>query len=141
MYRAVSQVHSSDSFSDRYSALNMRSTRFTASLGFDGKPIEVMSSENILYVLFAAVGIGVVLMLIALIINIYSCFKQKNVGAANIQRERTGRFPVLRQRYSDRGQPALKTGTSHDPHRDHRLRYPTFVYLDEGTARKAGKRP
>lgn len=51
-------------------------------LGFDGKPIEVMSSENILYVLFAAVGIGVVLMLIALIINIYSCFKQKNVGAA-----------------------------------------------------------
>lgn len=52
------------------------------ALGFAEKPIEIMASDNIMMVLFAAVGIGVVLMLVALLINIYSCFKQKRIGAA-----------------------------------------------------------
>ncbi len=55
---------------------------FYRKLGFSEKPIEVMSSENIIYVLFSAVGIGAVLMLIALLLNIYSKFKQGNPGAA-----------------------------------------------------------
>ncbi|MBR3844170.1 MAG: ATPase, partial [Clostridia bacterium] len=52
------------------------------ALGFHEKPIEIMDSENILTILFGAVGIGVLLMVIALIISIYSNFKRKNIGKA-----------------------------------------------------------
>ena len=44
------------------------------------KPIEIMS--NIMTILYSAVGIGVVLMLLALILNIYSKFKQREIGEA-----------------------------------------------------------
>ena len=50
------------------------------AVGFHEKPIEIMDSENILTVLFSAVGIGVVLMVIALVISIYSNLKRKNHG-------------------------------------------------------------
>ncbi len=52
------------------------------ALGFAEKPIEIMSSSNIMTILLVAVGIGVVLMLCALGLNIYSCLRQKKWGAA-----------------------------------------------------------
>jgi V/A-type H+-transporting ATPase subunit I len=52
------------------------------AMGFEEKPIEIMDSENIMMILFAAVGIGVVLMLAALLVNVYSRFKRKQIGAA-----------------------------------------------------------
>ncbi len=44
------------------------------------KPIEIMS--NIMTILYSAVGIGVVLMGLALVLNIYSKFKQREIGEA-----------------------------------------------------------
>ncbi len=52
------------------------------AMGFQEKPIEIMDSGNIMTVLFTAVGIGVVLMVVALCINIYSQFKRKRPGVA-----------------------------------------------------------
>lgn len=52
------------------------------AMGFAQKPIEIMDSGNIMTILFGAVGIGIVLMLAALLINIYSCLKQRKIGAA-----------------------------------------------------------
>lgn len=52
------------------------------AIGFGEKPIEIMDSENILTILFGAVGIGVALMVVALIISIYSALKRKNLGKA-----------------------------------------------------------
>lgn len=52
------------------------------AVGLQEKPFEVMASQNIMTVLFGAVAIGVVLMLVALLVNVYSCFKQHRVGAA-----------------------------------------------------------
>ncbi len=52
------------------------------AMGFHEKPVEVMDSGNILTILFGAVGIGVALMVVALIISIYSAFKRKHIGKA-----------------------------------------------------------
>ncbi len=49
-------------------------------LGMNGKPLSVMESVNTILVL--AIGIGVGLMCIAMIINIYSCIKKKHFGEA-----------------------------------------------------------
>ncbi|MBQ6570575.1 MAG: ATPase [Clostridia bacterium] len=60
-------------------ALNPLWTR----LGFNfehGKPIEVMDSP--ITVLLATMGIGVLLVIIAMLINIYSCLKQRHLGKA-----------------------------------------------------------
>ena len=50
------------------------------ALGFEEKPIEVMSSINTILVM--SVGIGVVMMICAILLNIYSCLKRRNVGEA-----------------------------------------------------------
>lgn len=54
-----------------------------SSLGFNfehGKPIEVMDST--MSIIMTAIGLGVVLVICAMLINIYSSLKQKRYGAA-----------------------------------------------------------
>ena len=50
------------------------------ALGFDGKPIDVMDSVN--GILICAIGIGVVLVAIAICLNIYCCIKRRHFGEA-----------------------------------------------------------
>ena len=50
------------------------------AIGFEEKPIEVMNSINT--ILIMSVGIGVIMMICAILLNIYSCFKRRNVGEA-----------------------------------------------------------
>lgn len=50
------------------------------ALGFDGKPIEVMDSVN--SILVVAIGIGVVLVMVAIMLNIYCCIKRRHFGEA-----------------------------------------------------------
>ncbi len=55
---------------------------FYRVLGFAEKPIEVTASDTMNTIIFSAVGIGCALVVVAMLINIYSCFKQKNIGSA-----------------------------------------------------------
>lgn len=48
----------------------------------ESKPIEVMESQSIIIILLSAVGIGALLLVIAMLINIYSCIKQGKLGEA-----------------------------------------------------------
>lgn len=50
------------------------------ALGWSGKPLEVMDSINT--VLLIAIGIGVFLVCVSIIINIYACLKRKHFGEA-----------------------------------------------------------
>ena len=50
--------------------------------GLSEKPIEVMNSSTTSYILYIAVGIGVVLLIIAMMLGIYSAFKRKHLGEA-----------------------------------------------------------
>lgn len=50
------------------------------ALGFDGKPIEVMHSVNT--ILVAAIAIGVALVMVAMMLNIYCCIKRRQFGQA-----------------------------------------------------------
>lgn len=52
------------------------------SLGFKEKPIEVMTSGSIITILLSAVSIGIILVIMAMILNVYSSFKQGNVAHA-----------------------------------------------------------
>lgn len=52
------------------------------ALGFAEKPIEVTASATMNTIIFSAVGIGCALVVVAMLINIYSCIKQKNAGSA-----------------------------------------------------------
>ena len=64
------------------------------ALGFDGKPLEVMHSINT--VLTIAIGIGVLLMLISMFLNIYTCVRRKAYGEALFsQNGLTGVFVYL----------------------------------------------
>ncbi len=49
-------------------------------LGWSGKPMSVMDSINT--VLLIAIGIGVGLMVLAMLLNIYACLKRRQVGEA-----------------------------------------------------------
>lgn len=49
-------------------------------LGWSGKPLSVMNSINT--VLLFAIAIGVGLMVVAIIMNIYACIKRKHIGEA-----------------------------------------------------------
>ncbi len=51
-------------------------------LGMASKPIDVMESNTTITIIAAAVGLGVVLVLCAMGLNIYSCFKRKRYGEA-----------------------------------------------------------
>lgn len=50
--------------------------------GLSEKPVEVMNSSTTSYILYIAVGIGVVLLIIAMMLGIYSAFKRKHIGEA-----------------------------------------------------------
>ncbi len=52
------------------------------ALGFKGKPIEVMESQTINMIIYAAVAIGVTLVIVAMMLNIYSSLKKHNLGHA-----------------------------------------------------------
>lgn len=51
-------------------------------IGFEEKPISVMEPQTTNYIIYAAVGIGVLLVLVAMLLNIYSSCKQKNYESA-----------------------------------------------------------
>ena len=48
----------------------------------DEKPIDVLAPNTTIMILCAALGIGVALVMVAMLINIYSCIKRKRLGAA-----------------------------------------------------------
>lgn len=52
------------------------------SMGYKEKPFEVMASQNTNLIIFAAIGIGVMLLIVAMFFNVYSSLKQKNYGRA-----------------------------------------------------------
>src|SRR5699024_7718538 len=49
---------------------------YHALFGIDGKPVEVMDPFTTNMIIYSAVGLGVVLVMIAILINIYSCLKR-----------------------------------------------------------------
>ena len=51
-------------------------------VGFEEKPIEVMASKNTNTIILGAIGIGVFLLIIAMFLNVYTSFRQKNIGRA-----------------------------------------------------------
>lgn len=52
------------------------------TFGFKEKPFEVMASQNTNTIIFGAIGIGVFLLIIAMFLNVYTSFRQKNYGRA-----------------------------------------------------------
>ena len=52
------------------------------SMGYKTKPFEVMASENTNTIIFAAIGIGVFLLIVAMLFNVYSSLKQRDYGRA-----------------------------------------------------------
>lgn len=52
------------------------------AMGFKDKPIEVMASENTNAIIFVAIGLGVLLLIVAMFLNVYSSIKQRNYGRA-----------------------------------------------------------
>ena len=55
---------------------------YKALLGLDEKPIEIMTSNSIIMILLSAVVIGILLVLSAMGLNVYSSLKQNNIGKA-----------------------------------------------------------
>lgn len=55
---------------------------YKALFGLDNKPVEVMDGDTTMLLIFGAVGIGVVLLMIAMLLNIISCLKRRDVGGA-----------------------------------------------------------
>ncbi|MCQ2514251.1 MAG: ATPase [Ruminococcus sp.] len=55
---------------------------YKALFGLEEKPINVMQSDSIIVILLTAVGIGVALVITAMCLNVYSSFKQGDVGKA-----------------------------------------------------------
>lgn len=55
---------------------------FKNVFGLSEKPIEVMSPNNIVGVIGAAIGIGVVLVVVAMLLNIYSSLRRRDYEAA-----------------------------------------------------------
>ena len=50
--------------------------------GFEEKPFEVMASQNTNLIILGAIGIGVFLLIVAMFLNVYTSFRQKNYGRA-----------------------------------------------------------
>lgn len=55
---------------------------YKSVFGLDHKPIEVMDSTSINYIIYSAVGVGIFLMVISMIFGIYSFLKKKQYGEA-----------------------------------------------------------
>lgn len=52
------------------------------SMGFKSKPFEVMASENTNTIILTAIGIGVFLLIVAMLLNVYSSLRQRDFGKA-----------------------------------------------------------
>ena len=50
--------------------------------GFKEKPIEVMASQNTNFIIMGAIGLGIVLLVLAMCLNVYTSFRQRNFGRA-----------------------------------------------------------
>ena len=50
--------------------------------GFEEKPFEVMASQNTNLIILGAIGIGVFLLIVAMFLNVYTSFRQRNFGRA-----------------------------------------------------------
>ncbi len=61
---------------------NMLNPLYHALFGLEEKPIEVMEPASTNMIIYAAVGIGCLLLIIAMGINIYSCFRRRDIGQA-----------------------------------------------------------
>lgn len=55
---------------------------YQSVLGLEEKPIDVMASDSIITILLSAVAIGIALVITAMCLNVYSSFKQGEVGKA-----------------------------------------------------------
>lgn len=55
---------------------------YKAIFGLQDKPVNVMESNTTMTLIFSAVGIGVVLLMIAMLLNIISSIKRKDIGNA-----------------------------------------------------------
>ena len=55
---------------------------YKALFGLEEKPFEVMASQNTNTIIMSAIGIGVLLLIIAMILNVYTSVRQKNYGRA-----------------------------------------------------------
>ena len=55
---------------------------YKALFGLDEKPIEVMAAENTNLIIMSAIGIGVFLLIVAMFLNVYTSFRQKDYGRA-----------------------------------------------------------
>jgi len=55
---------------------------YKALFGLKEKPVDVMEGSTTMMLIFGAVGIGVVLLIIAMILNIVSCLKRGDTGGA-----------------------------------------------------------
>ena len=55
---------------------------YKALFNLDEKPIDVLEGQTTMMLIYSAVGIGVVLLMIAMILNIISCIKRKDIGGA-----------------------------------------------------------
>lgn len=55
---------------------------YEALLGLEEKPIEVMESHWTMTIIYSAVGIGMVLVIVAMCLNIYSSIKRRDYGNA-----------------------------------------------------------
>ena len=55
---------------------------YHALFGINEKPINVMEGQTTMLLIFGAVGIGVILLMIAMLLNIISCLKRGDTGGA-----------------------------------------------------------
>ena len=55
---------------------------YKALFGLSEKPVDVMESNTTMVLIFGAVGIGIVLLMIAMILNIISSIKRRDIGNA-----------------------------------------------------------
>ncbi len=55
---------------------------YKSLFGLNEKPIEVMNSESITMIIMTAIGIGVVLLITAMFLNVYTASRQKDYGRA-----------------------------------------------------------
>ena len=55
---------------------------YKAIFGLNEKPVEVMEGDTTMILIFGAVGIGVILLVVAMILNIVSSFKRGDIGNA-----------------------------------------------------------
>lgn len=55
---------------------------YKAFFGWEEKPIHVMRAQDTNTIIYSAVGLGMLLVLVAMCLNIYSCFKRGQIGQA-----------------------------------------------------------